>query len=93
MKKGSNRKLSYSPVQEQFENLWFVAEDQWIHVRLCHVEAIVHNRYYFSELAFYVLMKGYTKNTYTAIDSRIHDRHDDVNFNFVCHFIGKLQPF
>ena len=58
-------------------------------VCLRHVEAFVHNRFFFTNFAF-VWSKG---QTYPVIDSPVHGKHDGETFSSVPQSVGKLQPF
>ena len=67
---------------------------QVMDVCLCHAKAIVRDKIFLHKFRLCMQwQKVIQGHTCLVIDSPIHDKHDGASFNFVCHSVGKLQPF
>ena len=61
-------------------------------VCLCHVEAIIRDRFFFTNFAFVCGEEGRVKKTFThVIDSPVHSEHDGEKFSSVSQSVGNLQ--
>ena len=60
---------------------------------LCHIEAIVHNRFFLRISPLYPVKKGDKRTNLPVNDSPIHGEHNGKNFSPVRPSFRTSQPF